>query len=464
MPLDHPRSSNVPHKEVQVKRFAAGLLSLAIAAAVSSPAHAAPSARPLASNGDVSGEITSTTPINYSDGTRSQLFSLQLAAGQAISLKLKGALNGALSVFHRDALVSRSESDDGGNAALSLRADKAGSYLVAVSGADSRAFGPFQLSAEPIVAYDGKPLTAGHRITDWLQNGAKTYTLEVDKAGLYTIDLESSEFDSRLELSGNGVTMEDDDGGNQLNSRLVAPLQPGRYTITASGFSEASGALYLSVERADFPEGLVFSDGSALPIDGMASGFVSADETRSFVFNLPDRRRVQLDASSREIDTVLTLKGGDISLSDDDGGGGVNSRLSQVLDPGEYTVSVRTVNGRGGIFQIASSTAPAPDGPTRPQLTIGREVQGQLRSGNRDLYTLEIPRKGKYVISMTGTSGLDGLITLMRDGEEVAQQDDSDTSLDPLLEVELDAGRYVLLAHSFDPKATGGYRLLVRRK
>ncbi len=464
MPLEHRRFPNVLHKEVQVKRFAAGLLSLAIATAMSSPVHAAPSARPLASKGDVSGEITSTSPINYSDGTRSQLFSLQLGAGQAVSLKLQGALNGALSVFHRDVLVARSESDDRGNAALSVRADKAGPYLVAVSGADSRAFGPFQLSAKPIVAYDGKPLTAGRRITDWLENGSKTYTLEVDQAGLYTLDLESSEFDSRMELSGNGVNLEDDDGGNQLNSRLVAPLQPGRYTVTASGFSQASGALYLGVERADFPEGLVFADGSALPVDGMASGFVSADETRSFTFNLADRRRVQFDASSRELDTVLTVQGGDITLSDDDGGGGVNSRLSQVLDPGEYTVSVRSVNGRGGIFQLASSTAPAPDGPIRPQLAIGRETQGQLRPGNRDLYTLEIPRKGTYVISMTGTSGLDGLITLMRDGEEVAQQDDSDTSLDPSLEIELDAGRYVLLAHSFDSRASGGYRLLVRRK
>ncbi len=65
---------------------------------------------------------------------------------------------------------------------------------------------------------------------------------------------------------------------------------------------------------------------------------------------------------------------------------------------------------------------------------------------------------------MTGSNGLDGMITLMRDGEEVASQDDSDTSLDPQLEIELDAGRYVLMAHSFDPYAAGAYRLLVRRR
>ncbi len=449
-----------------VKRLAAGLLALAIAAGLNSPVHAAPAARPLASNGEVAGEITSATALNYSDGSRSQLFSLQLAAGQAVSLKLEGPLKGSLAVFHRDLLVGRSGAgcDCTDGAQLSVRADKAGQYLVAVSGADANAYGPFQLTATPITAYDGKPLTAGKRITDWLVDSRQTYTLQVDKPGLYTIDLESDAFDTRLELSGNGLELEDDDGGNRTNSRLVAPLQPGRYTLAANAFSQSGGAFYLGVEQADFPEGLVFEDGGALPIDDMASGFVGADATRSFVFSLPDRRRVQFDASSRDIDPYLTVQGMDITLSDDDGGSGVNARLSQVLDPGEYNVSVRSVNGRGGVFQIATSTAPAPDGPTRPVLALGRETSGQLVPGSRSLYTLDIPRKGRYVIAMTGSNGLDGMVTLMRDGQEVAAQDDSDTSLDPLLDVELEAGRYVLMAHSIDPSASGAYRLLVRRR
>src|SRR5690606_5793540 len=98
-------------------------------------------------------------------------------------------------------------------------------------------------------------------------------------------------------------------------------------------------------------------------------------------------------------------------------------------------VSVRSMNSSGGIFQLATSTAPAPDGPAQPALVLGRETSGQLVSGLRNLYTLEIPRKGSYVIRMTGINGLDGMVTLMRDGEEVASQDDGDGSLDPNLEV-----------------------------
>ena len=447
-----------------VKRLAAGLLGLAIAASLNTPADAAPASRPLPRDGETSGEITSATPLNYSDGSRSQLFSLQLAAGQAVALQLEGPLKGSLSVFHGDTLVARTDCDCEDVTRLSLRADKAGQYLVAVSGADARAYGPFQLRSSPIVAYDGKPLAAGQRITDWLRGEQQAYTLQVDKAALYTINMESDAFDAKLGLSGNGVELEDDDGGNRTNARLVAPLQPGTYTVSASAFEQADGAFYLDIASSDFPAGLVFEDGSSLPLDGTASGFLANEQTRSFVFSLPERRRVQFDASSKDVDTQLTLQGADLVLSDDDGGNGTDSRLSQVLDPGEYNVSVRSVNGRGGIFQLVTSTAPAPDGPTRPALSIGRESSGQLSPGLRNLYTLDIPRKGSYVISMSGGEGVDGMVTLMRDGQEVASQDDSDSSLDPMLEVELEAGHYVLMAHSFDPSARGSYRLLVRRK
>ena len=449
-----------------MKRFAAGLLALAITASLNAPAHAAGPARPLASNGDARGEITSATPVNYSDGSRSQLFALQLSANQAVSLKIEGALNGVISVFHQDMLVTRTTPCEcaNGSTQVGFRADKAGQYLVAVSGANARAFGPFRLSATPIQTYDGKPLKGEAHITDWLINGGRNYTLQVDTAGLYTIDLKSTEFDTRLDLSGNGMTLQDDDGGQGTNARLVAPLQPGEYTISANTFYGGEGAFYLDVQRADLNEGMVFESGHALPIDETVSGFIRSDEPLDFVLTLPERRRVQIDTSGDNLDTYLSLQGMDINLSDDDSGGGLNARLSQVLDAGEYNVSVRSMSSSGGLLRISTSTAPAPDGPTRPQLALGKEMQGQLSPGMRNLYTLEIPRKGNYIISMTGNNGLDGMLTLMRGGEEVASQDDGDASLDPRMEVELEPGRYLLMAHSFDQRASGSYRLQARRK
>ena len=39
---------------------------------------------------------------------------------------------------------------------------------VAVNGAQASAYGPYVLTAKPIVAYDGKPLTPGGNAIDWL--------------------------------------------------------------------------------------------------------------------------------------------------------------------------------------------------------------------------------------------------------------------------------------------------------
>lgn len=447
-----------------IKRPTTGLLALALAATLAGTAHAAPSARLLAGNGEASGEITAAAPMNYSDGSRSQLYSLQLAAGQAVQLKLDGALNGMISVFHRNALVARSSANDSGSTRLGVQADKAGQYLVAVSGADARSFGPYTLSVEPIQAYDGQPLVAGRHVTDWLRSGKRSYPMQVDTLGIYTIDLRSDEFDATLTLSGNGLILRDDDGGEGTNSRLVAALKPGSYTLDAGSYGETNGAFHLEVQHSEIADDVVLEDGSSLPLDGSVTSLISGDETRHFVLDLPEARQVQLDATSDTLDTYLTLQGADLTLSNDDGGNGVDARLVQVLEAGQYNVSVRTVNSRGGSFRLTTRTTPAQAGAARPQLSLGREAQGRLAAGQRDLYTLEIPRKGRYSIALNGMGDLDGMLTLLRDGQEIASQDDTDDSLDPLLEVQLDAGRYLLMVHSYDPGAEGAYKLLARRR
>lgn len=449
-----------------MKQITAGLLAIALTTALNvSPAYAAPSMRTITVGDDVAGEITSATALNYSDGSRSQVYALPLTAGQAVSLKIDGPLNSALSLFHRDNLITRVESEDRTGARASVRADRAGTYLVAVSGADARAFGPFRLSIEPIVSYSGEPLTAGKRITDWLTSPRQSYALQVEEPGLYTISMDSTEFDAKLFLSGGGLQLEDDDSGTNTNARLSVPLQPGSYTLGATAFSEGSGAFDLAVERVELPEGLTTEDGTELPVDGMSNGYINGEGSLRFVFRLPEPRRVQIDASSRELDTFLTLEGQGIALSDDDSGGGNNARLSTLLGAGEYSISVSTRNDRSGVFQLAASTAPVPEGSAiRIALRPGREHAGMLHPGMHDLYTIDIARKGGYVIHMKSTSSLDGMVTLMRDGKKVASQDDSDHGLDPELEIDLDAGQYVLAAHSFDPEGSGSYQISVTRK
>lgn len=442
-----------------MKYLAAGVLALALAAA----ANAAPGARKISAQGEFPGEITPATPLDHSDGSRSQRFVLPLAAGQMVSLKMDGALDGTITVFRNGRLVARASAGDNGIARLALRADRADRYLVAINGADAHAFGPFRLSVEPVPAYSGEPLTAGARITDWLVGGPQSYALQVDEPGLFTLSMESDELDARLHLSGNGTELYEDNGGDNTDARLKVPLQPGRYSLTASPHSDDSGFFDLAVQRDPLPAGLALEDGTELPLPGTVHGFLEAEGLRYFVLAVPERQRVWLRGSS-ELDTSLRLEGEGIVLDDADSGGDFDPLLSAVLEPGRYNVRVTTLGSRNGLFQLTSRAAPASDGG-RPVLKPGREHSAILQPGIRDLYTLDIPRKGRYLIGMSSSS-IAGLVTLMRDGVQLGFKDDNDEVPAPAreLELELEAGSYVLAAYSFDPAATGNYRLLVQRQ
>ena len=61
--------------------------------------------------------------------------------------------------------------------------------------------------------------------------------------------MRSADFDTFIEISGQGVAASDDDGAGGTDSRLQEQLLPGTYTVSASGFSATGSGLFeLSVE------------------------------------------------------------------------------------------------------------------------------------------------------------------------------------------------------------------------
>ncbi|VXC13582.1 ABC transporter substrate-binding protein [Luteimonas sp. 9C] len=320
----------------------------------------------LALDDEVSGEITSSSGINYSDGSRYQRFSLSLTEGQAVSLSLEGPLSGALAVFDGDQLVAR-----GDGPALAFRAAKAGDYLVAVSGRGAEAFGPFRLGAKAIQAYDGKPLAGEGEVVDWLMGSAKDYTLQVERPGLYTITLASSAFDPVLRVRGPNVEAENDDSGGGTDSMLRLFLEPGSYTLNAAALADdGRGDFNLAVRYAPLPGGMVTRDGTALVSGQTAVARVEGGAGRSFVLDVAQDAQVTIDARAEEFDTVLHVEGPAGTFEDDDGGSGTNSRLSNRLTAGRYTVRVEGLGGGSGMFEIEARVAgvepPAADAVTAP--------------------------------------------------------------------------------------------------
>ncbi|MDR6990528.1 ABC transporter substrate-binding protein [Luteimonas sp. 3794] len=302
----------------------------------------------LAIDGEVAGEITSSSGVNYSDGSRYQRFSLPLAEDQAVSLSLEGPLAGTLAVFDGDQLIAR-----GDGPGLAFRAKAAGDYVVAVNGRGADAYGPFRLAANAIEAYDGKPLVGEGEIVDWLTGSAKDYTLQVERPGLYTITLASGAFDAMLRVRGPNVEAENDDSGGGTDAMLRLFLEPGAYTLNAAALEDAGrGDFTLAVRYAPVPGGMVMQDGTALVSGQVAISRVEGGGGRRFVLDVPDAARVSVEARSDEFDTVLHVDGPGGTFEDDDGGTGTNSRLSTQLAAGRYIVRVESLGSRPGMFEV----------------------------------------------------------------------------------------------------------------
>ena len=273
---------------------------------------------------EVRGELTSSSGLNYNDGSRHQVYTLNLAANQAVELQLGGALNGGLAVFKGPLLVASTQASEYGSSgnSLAFRSTEAGAYTVAVNGSQASAYGPYQLTAKAIAAYDGKPLSPGEHAIDWLINERQEYQFTIATAGVYVITAESSNFDTVLTVSGRGVEEENDDGGNNLNSRLQLFLEPGQYTASVRSMGESSGSFKLAIGTSSLEPGTVVRDGTELPLNRRINGLVGSEGMRSFSFTLAQNSRVSFDARSNDFDTVLEVSGNGITAEDDDGGNG----------------------------------------------------------------------------------------------------------------------------------------------
>ena len=310
----------------------------------------------------VSGEITSSSTLNYNDGSRHQGYKVTMKSGEAVSLELGGSLSGQLAVFDGQNMIANasssgmSEGDSTGSSVnLAFRAPKDGSYLVAVNSASADAFGPFKLKAAKVVPYDGKPLGADSEATDWLMGDKQEYKLKIDKAGLYAVTLESSAFDAYLHLNGRNVELEDDDNGGNLNARIRTYLEPGEYTIAASSVNGNTGSFKLNVKLTPTENGLVTRDGTALTIGQTAQSMMDSRGRRTFVLNLDAPKHIQFDAIADGFDSVLKITGPGVDEENDDGGNGTNAQLTLDLRAGRYIVAVTSLGSQQGVFELETT-------------------------------------------------------------------------------------------------------------
>ncbi|TXK64324.1 hypothetical protein [Alkalisalibacterium limincola] len=312
---------------------------------------AAPTPR-VAIGDSVRGELRAGSPINLKDGSRYQHFRLDLGAPEILLLELEAPFAGSITVLDENNGLLAHEAPDAGVGSrpqVGFRAPAEGSYTVVVSGQDHRGFGPFTLSAQQVDLQQPDALVDAGELRGWHEGSATTHALEVTERARYAIALASDSFDTVLEVTGNGVSREDDDGGDGSNSLVETILEPGTYTLRVSAFGgeSASGLYTLAVTSQPAPDMTGMVNQGPLPLDRMLTGWLEPRAPNTYTLQVDTRGPYTFDLRSDDFDTVIEIEGQELLLEDDDGGEGTNSRLQADLPAGRYEVRVRAFGSEG---------------------------------------------------------------------------------------------------------------------
>ncbi len=450
---------------------AAGLVLLAGCAEEETRFAAAPEAT-LGS--DIAGELTSSSEINLSDGTRVAAHWLCGGADDASSLvryALDAPFAARLSAFDEQGQWLGSVAGEPGGERPVLMASAEACTLVAVSGQDDGAFGPYRLEAEP-VSFSTELETDG-ALVGRLEDGRAAYPLTLDAPAWIDLSL-SGGADLSLRLVGDGVSRQARAcAPGEL--RLEAYLDAGEYrveveqddkAVEASGEAcaprllGADGVHRLVAERKDLADGR--RNAGPLRDGDRITGTLESGAGNAYTLRIDEPSNVALALRSSAFDTVLHVTGEGSELVDDDGGTGTDSRLQTVLMPGEYRVEVSGYGEADGEYAL-DVTLGAFDGELRNggEVTPGESLGGNLvGAGTSNTYRFVIDEVSEVELALE-SGAFDPVLRLYGNGIDLSD-DDGGGDRNSLITTVLEPGEYRLDVESYS--GTGAYRLRTEQR
>ncbi len=353
---------------------------------------------------------------------------------------------------------------------------------------------------------------AGRRVAAW--------ELDALDGEILLIDLMSSDFDPYLYVVGPGLGtgLTDDDGGSLLDARLcfVAP-DDGLYQVVVGALAGEVGSYTLRVtpaqsvpgggclEPGDTREVLDLSTletgGRVLSVGPGSFGELSSTDGTYYgspvqAWSLEGRagESVTVDLYSEAFDAQLMLLGPGLDqwLSDDDGAGRCDSRITvDFPEDGTYKVVASAIGSGGGAFELRAAEEP---GLVSAEACIPMDVVGETSSGDMadlpeagvivpgslhtgtltdegarwqntaaDRWTLTAEAEQRVAIDLTATD-FDAYLYLAGPGFPLPVSDDDggDEGFDSRLCVELSqSAEYSILASALGEAESGSYTLLV---
>lgn len=218
------------------------------------------------------------------------------------------------------------------------------------------------------------------------------YRITLSSARTLQIDVVSGDFDAVAAVSTTGLDFidADDDGGTGTNAQLIVSLEAGTYIVwAASLFADETGDYQMTVQEYETPDCSIVGDISVgQTVTGSLGASDCALDDGSFAdpwsLELSSQQSLQIDLRSTDFDAFLTVTdaNGTVAFTDDDSGGGTDSRLLVTLAAGQYLVWANSfAAGETGAYTLsvaqgssaAGASAVAPGGALGNVLKRGRK-------------------------------------------------------------------------------------------
>ena len=458
-----------------------------------------------------------------SDGDR-DWFAVELVADRSYRIDLEGSGSGSgvlrdsyLYGIHDaagDLIANTTDDDDGvgSNSRVYFTAEETATYYVA-AGAYGTRQGAYRLSVADVtdtytddfavgtgtggvVEVDGSARGeiefSGDR--DWFAiELVADREYRIDLKGLWTGDGALGDPYLRGIHDANGVLIagtENDDGGFQYNSRVTfTPTSDGTYYVAAGAVGEGEGAYTLSVADVMDDFAADTGTGGAVEVDGSVRGEIDyLDDSDWFRVTLVAGRSYQIDMKDRDtghgtlgdpyLRGIHDLNGDLIAdTSDDDGGEGLNSRVTfEPTSDGTYYVAA---GADGGVGTYTLSVTDITDDYAADNSTTGAvEVDGSVRGeidyeNDRDWFAVTLEADREYRIDLEGSDTGGGTLPdpflvgiHNEDGDLIAGTEDDDGGIGTNSRVTftpMNSGTYYVVAYGGGSLLDiGAYTLSVR--
>ncbi|MET0646341.1 MAG: S8 family serine peptidase [Pyrinomonadaceae bacterium] len=315
---------------------------------------------PLSFGQTLSGNLSSTD-CRFTDNSIFDKYSFAGTAGQQVSVSMSStAFDTLLFLLRPDGTVLASDDDGGGGNnsripassgtitlpttgtyiiyANSFAANVTGSYSITLTGQTPGGTCPStNISFGQTVG--GSLSSTDCRLSD--NSLFDSYTFSGTAGQQVSVAMSSAAFDTFLLLLRPDGTLlaEDDDGGGALNSRIPASSgtitlpTTGTYKILANSFSSGVTGAYTLTLSGTTP---VTCSSTGIAVGQTVGGSLSNADCRFtdgsffdlYSFSGTAGQQIAVSMSSLSFDTYLVLAGPNgLVVSDDDGGGGLNSRV-----------------------------------------------------------------------------------------------------------------------------------------